>query len=142
MDNSQKLQHVKVIQSLLRFTYGFVPIVAGLDKFTNLLVNWKMYLNPQMLKILPIGPVVFMYIAGVIEIAAGILTIAKPRIGGFIVMAWLLAIALNLISLGTYFDVAVRDIVMSIGAFSLARLSAVIVEAEEPHYAGNLAHNV
>lgn len=141
MDNSHQMQHVKVIQNLLRFTYGLVPIVAGLDKFTNLLVDWKTYLNPHLAGMLPMGPVVFMYIVGVIEIAAGILTLAKPRLGAYVVMAWLILIALNLISMGVHFDIAVRDLVMSIGAFSLAQLSIVIDEAKEPHYTGKLAHN-
>ncbi|RPI18927.1 MAG: hypothetical protein EHM58_03455 [Ignavibacteriae bacterium] len=142
MDTINQNRQVKVIQNLLRFTYGLVPVIAGLDKFTNLLVDWKIYLNPNLSGMLPMGPVVFMYIVGVIEIAAGILTLAKPRIGGYVVMAWLILIALNLISMGAYFDIAVRDLVMSIGAFSLAQLSALVDESKEPHYAKNLAHNV
>jgi len=111
--------------TILRFTFGLVPIVAGLDKFTNLLVNWESYLNPLVLNVIPFGAHTFMAIVGVIEIVAGILVLARPRLGGFIVMAWLTCIALSLIVAGKYLDVAVRDLVMAIGAFALANLTAI-----------------
>lgn len=119
------IKEVSKIQTLLKFTYGLVPIVAGADKFTNLLTNWEGYLSPFLTSMLPFSGSVFMKIVGVIEIIAGILTLARPRIGGYIVSAWLVLIALSLLVGGNYFDVAVRDIVMAIGAYSLARLSAV-----------------
>ncbi len=112
--------------TILRFTYGLVPIVAGLDKFTNLLVQWDRYLNPTVLTILPLRGSQFMGIVGVIEVAAGILTLARPRLGGYVVSAWLVCIALSLLASGTYLDVAVRDLVMAIGAFTLANLSALV----------------
>src|SRR4051812_36715515 len=114
------------IHATLRLTFGIVPIVAGLDKFTNLLVNWQLYLSPLTLHLLPVAPGVFMRIVGVIEIIAGLLVLAKPRLGGFVVMAWLLAIALQLVAGGVYFDVAVRDVTMSIGALTLARLTPLV----------------
>jgi len=114
---------VKHLQTLLKFTYGLVPIVAGADKFTNILTNWEQYLNPGLAKILPFGEHAFMMVVGVIEIVAGIIVLAKPQIGAWIVSAWLVLIALTLIFSGHYLDVAVRDIVMAIGAFVLARLS-------------------
>jgi len=111
------------IQTLLKFTYGLVPIVAGIDKFTNLLTNWEQYLNPAIKKLLPFDAHIFMLIVGVIEIIAGIIVLAKPKVGAWIVSAWLLLIALTLITSGRFLDVAVRDIVMAIGAYSLARIS-------------------
>ncbi|GJQ21511.1 MAG: hypothetical protein HBSIN02_18660 [Bacteroidia bacterium] len=115
--------------TVLRLTFGLVPVVAGLDKFTNLLTNWESYLNPAFANILPLSGQVFMGVVGVIEIAAGILVLARPRIGGFVVMGWLIAIALSLIASGQYLDVAVRDVVMAIGAFTLASLSASDVQS-------------
>jgi uncharacterized membrane protein YphA (DoxX/SURF4 family) len=112
------------VVNLLRVTFGVVPIVAGLDKFTDLLVNWDGYLNPIIAGIIPAHT--FMMIVGVIEVVAGIIVLAKPRIGAYIVSAWLTLIALSLISYGSFLDVAVRDLVMAVGAFALARLSRII----------------
>jgi len=117
------LENVRQVQQLLRYTYGLVPIVAGFDKFTNLLTDWKNYIAPSVNNALPFSASTFMAIVGVIEIIAGIIVLLRPRLGGFIVMAWLIAIALNLLISGHYYDVAVRDLVMAIGAFSLAKLS-------------------
>lgn len=121
------IQNAAKVQQLMRYTYGLVPIVAGLDKFTNLLTDWKNYIAPWLTSMLPFSASTFMSIVGVIEIIAGIIVLIRPRIGGYIVMAWLIAIAINLISSGHYYDVAVRDLVMAIGAFSLARLSVAKV---------------
>jgi hypothetical protein len=118
---------IKQLQTLLKFTYGLVPIVAGADKFTNLLTNWSQYLAPWLKNILPFGDHTFMMIVGVIEIVAGIIVLARPQIGAWIVSAWLFLIALTLISSGNYLDVAVRDIVMAIGAYVLAKLSTPVI---------------
>lgn len=120
--NTKKINEV---QTVLKFTYGLVPIVAGADKFTNLLTNWEQYLNPSLKKLLPFDAHIFMMIVGVIEIVAGIIVLVKPQIGAWIVSAWLLLIALTLIASGSFLDVAVRDVVMAIGAYSLAGLSSV-----------------
>jgi uncharacterized membrane protein YphA (DoxX/SURF4 family) len=112
----------------LRWTYGIVPIVAGLDKFTEILVDWKQYLAPFAADLLPFAPETFMAIVGVIEIVAGVLVLVKPRLGGLVVAAWLVAIALNLLLAG-YYDVAVRDLVMAVGAWGLAHLAAAHVPA-------------
>ncbi|GAB3308335.1 tRNA (5-methylaminomethyl-2-thiouridylate)-methyltransferase [Hymenobacter humi] len=109
---------------VLTITYGLVPIIAGLDKFANLLTNWEAYLAPAVVRMLPVSAHTFMLVVGVIEIIAGILVLVRPRIGAWVVMAWLLGIALNLVVSGRYFDVAVRDAVMAVGAWSLARLTA------------------
>ena len=125
----------------LRVTYGLVPIIAGLDKFTNLLVDWKQYASP-LLGSLPISVTHFMMIVGVIEIIAGFIVLSRyTRVGAYIVSAWLVAIALNLLTTGHYFDVAVRDLVMAVGAFALAQLSPArerrtVRAFGEPHPAG------
>lgn len=113
------------LQTLLKFTFGLVPIVAGLDKFTNLLTNWTDYLAGFMSSALPFSPAVFMKAVGVIEVIAGLIVLLRPRIGGFIVAAWLTLIALQLIAGGHFLDVAVRDLVMAIAAYTLAELSRV-----------------
>ena len=120
-------QTIRSVFNILRATYGIIPIVAGLDKFTNLLTQWDKYLHPGLAAMLPFAPHIFMMIIGVIEIIAGIIVFAKPAVGGYIVMAWLTLIAITLLASGNYLDVAVRDLAMAIGAFSLARISKVIV---------------
>jgi uncharacterized membrane protein YphA (DoxX/SURF4 family) len=109
--------------TILKLTFGLVPIVAGADKFTDLLVNWDQYLAPAVASKLPLEVHSFMIIVGIIEIVAGLLVLIRPRLGSIIVCAWLICIALNLLLTGQYYDVAVRDIVMSIGAFSLFTLT-------------------
>jgi len=124
MTNSNQL--VRSVWMVLKITFSVVPVVAGLDKFTDLLVNWDMYLHPGIVSMLPFSAHTFMQIVGIIEIIAGILVFIKPAIGAWVVMAWLICIALTLIASGTYLDVAVRDLVMSVGAMSLARLSKAV----------------
>jgi uncharacterized membrane protein YphA (DoxX/SURF4 family) len=126
METTNSSYTVRSVWTILRFTFGIVPIVAGLDKFTDLLTNWDMYLHPGIASMLPFSVHTFMQIVGVIEIIAGLLVFAKPVIGGYVVMAWLICIALTLIASGKYLDVAVRDLVMSIGAMSMARLSKAV----------------
>lgn len=108
--------------SLLRWTYGLVPIIAGADKFMHILTNWDKYLAPAISNILPMTAHTFMSIVGIIEIVAGVLVLIKPKIGSLIVGIWLVGIAINLLLTGQYYDVAVRDGVMAIGAFSLSIL--------------------
>src|SRR5262245_10629962 len=99
----------------LRATYVLVPLLAGLDKFTNLLTYWPKYLSPATGRLLPLSPVGFLRVVGIIEVIAAVLVLAKPRIGAYVVMAWLVCIALNLATLGS-FDIAVRDLAMAVGA--------------------------
>lgn len=115
--------NVQLVKNILKYTFGLVPIVAGLDKFTNILTNWSQYISEGFAGMLPFEPTTFMMIVGVIEIVAGVLVLTKTKIGAYVVSAWLIAIALTLIFSWTYVDVAVRDLVMAIGAFSLAKLS-------------------
>src|SRR5687767_5614411 len=95
---------IKQLQSTLKLTFGIVPIVAGLDKFTNLLTNWVDYLGNNR-NMIPFDPMAFMKIVGVIEIVAGIIVLVRPLIGAYIVMAWLVCIALQLLIGGHYYDV-------------------------------------
>jgi hypothetical protein len=111
----------------LRATYVLVPLLAGLDKFLNLLTYWPHYLSPAAARIIPMSAPAFMRVVGVIEIIAGLLVLSKfARVGAYIVMAWLICIALNLVSIRMY-DVAVRDAAMAVGAYALARLEEVRV---------------
>ncbi len=108
-----------------RWIYGLVPIIAGLDKFTNLLVDWSTYLSPTFVSILPFEPQVFMCIVGVVEIIAGAIVFSPyVRLGATIVSIWLVGIAVNLIIAG-YYDIAVRDLVMAAGAYHLAVLTGM-----------------
>jgi hypothetical protein len=113
---------IQQLQSTLKITFGIVPIVAGLDKFTNLLTNWADYLGNNK-SMVPFDPLTFMKMVGVIEIIAGIIVFVRPLIGAYIVMAWLICIAVQLLIGGQYFDVAVRDLVMTVGAYTLAQLT-------------------
>jgi uncharacterized membrane protein YphA (DoxX/SURF4 family) len=115
---------LKPAYTVLRLTFGIVPIVAGLDKFLNLLTDWTQYVNQSIAGMLPFSPETFMMIVGVIEIVAGIVVLLRPAIGAYVVAAWLVLVALTLIVSGKFIDVAVRDIVMATGAFGLARLAA------------------
>lgn len=109
----------------LRVTYGLIPVLAGLDKFLNLLTDWTRYLSPAIANVLPVSAPTFMRVVGVIEIAVGILILTRwTRLGAYIASAWLVLIALNLLISGSYFDIAVRDLAMAVGAWTLARLSS------------------
>lgn len=115
--------NVKLVKTVLKYTFGLVPIIAGLDKFTNILTDWNQYISPALSGLIPFEAETFMMIVGIIEIVAGILVFVKPKIGALVVMAWLIGIALTLILSGRFLDIAVRDLVMAVGAFSLAKLS-------------------
>ena len=116
------MSHTERVITLLRWTYGLVPIVAGADKFMHILTDWDKYLAPAIANILPVTPHAFMSVIGIIEIVAGVLVLIRPRIGSLIVGIWLVGIAINLLLTGQYYDVAVRDGVMAIGSFSLCML--------------------
>ena len=109
----------------MRIAIGLMATLAGIDKFFNLLVDWSSYVSPVAAQLLPFSTDVFMWIVGVIEFAVGIsILTALPVLGSYVASAWLLLVAVNL-TLGGYFDIAVRDVVLSIGAFTLARLLQV-----------------
>ena len=129
-------QRIVKIWQVLRIAFVVVPIVAGLDKFTNFLTDWTQYLNPTMAGLLPVSAAAFMKVVGVIEIVAGLVVLARPRLGAMVVTAWLVAIALSLLASGRFLDVAVRDLMMALGAFTLATLTPVVQEARSSLPAG------
>jgi hypothetical protein len=109
----------------LRFGIGLTATLAGLDKFFNLLADWAAYVSPLAAQMLPVSPTTFMGIVGVIELAVGVAILAGwTRLGAYVASAWLLGVAVNLTAAGFY-DVAVRDMVMALAAFTLARLVEV-----------------
>lgn len=126
MNTNHSNQIVNQVFIILKYTFGIVPIVAGADKFANILTNWEQYVNPTIAGILPFPTSTFMMIAGVVEIIAGIIVLVKTEIGAYIVAAWLTVIALSLLIVFNFVDVAVRDLVMAIAAFSLAKLSKAV----------------
>jgi hypothetical protein len=108
---------------LLRSVFTVAPILFGLDKFAGVLTDWDRYLAPGINDLLPGSAHQVMLIVGVVEIAAGILVALAPRIGGYVVAAWLAGIILNLLLIGNYYDVALRDFGLLVGALALARLA-------------------
>src|SRR3954469_16962555 len=111
----------------LRVSFGLVPLLAGLDKFFNLLVDWPKYIAPAFAHLIPMQPQGFMHLVGVIEIAAGIGVLFTPwtKTFAYVVAAWLTCIAVNLVA-GRFFDIAVRDLVMAVSAVTLARLTGIV----------------
>jgi len=115
--------HINQIWWSLRLTFGLVAFAAGLDKFLHLLTNWHMYVAPAIAGLVPGGSSTLMHAVGIIEMAVGVLILTRwTRLGAYVASAWLLAIAFNLLLTGFY-DVAVRDIAMSVAAWTLARVS-------------------
>ncbi len=116
----------------LRLCYGLVPIAAGADKFTNLLTDWSKYLPSYFADMLPMSAEAFMMIVGVIEIIAGIAVLTVlPRLGAYVVAAWLVLIAIVVTTAG-YYDIAVRDLVMALGAYVLGAVAAMRGESLVP----------
>ena len=110
----------------LRIGLGVGPIITGVDKYFNRLADWGMYLSPLATKVVPVTPTTFMHIVGVVEIIAGIVVLTRwTKLGSYIVMLWLLGIALNLVTTGMFYDLAMRDVEIALGAFALSQLSAV-----------------
>jgi len=105
--------------------FGFIvaPFLAGLDKFTNFLTDWEQYLAPVVERLLPVSGHTFMLLVGVVEMAAAFLVLVRPRIGAYVVAAWLLGIVVNLLMIPGYFDVALRDFGLALAALALAQLS-------------------
>jgi hypothetical protein len=110
---------------MLRTVFTVAPIVFGLDKFFGLLTNWEKYLAPWVNDLTPGTAHQAMLAVGVVEVIAGILVALRPDIGGYVVALWLLGIIVNLVSLGHYYDVALRDFGLLVGALALARLASV-----------------
>lgn len=108
---------------LLYAAFIAAPIIAGVDKFFHLLVNWDQYLAPIVPSILNVAPHTFMLAVGVIEVVAGILVAIRPSIFAYLVAAWLWGIIVNLLLIPGYYDIALRDFGLSLGALALGRLS-------------------
>jgi|ERR1051326_2633037 hypothetical protein len=108
---------------LMRIIFTVAPILFGLDKFFNVMIKWTDYLAPWIPSLLHVSPQMFMYGVGVVEICAGILVGIWPQYFAYVVMLWLWGIIVNLLTMGDYFDVALRDFGLSMGALSLARLA-------------------
>jgi hypothetical protein len=108
---------------ILQVAFVLAPVIAGVDKFFGFLVNWDQYLSPTIANMLPLAPHTFMLAVGVIEIIAGLIVATKPYYGGYLVTLWLWAIIVNLLTLGGYYDIALRDFGLSLAATALARLS-------------------
>ena len=108
---------------LLRLAFAVAPIAFGLDKFFNVLVDWPIYLAPWINDIAPGSGQDFMYLVGAVEILAGVLVAIKPRYGAPVVAAWLAGIILNLLTVPGFYDVALRDFGLLLGALTLARLA-------------------
>lgn len=110
----------------LRVGLGLGAFLAGLDKFFNILTDWTMYLSPIATRVLPISATVFMRAVGVVEIGVGLaILFGLTRLGAYLMMVWLVGIAINLVTTGMYYDLAVRDVEISLAAFTLARLCEV-----------------
>jgi hypothetical protein len=108
---------------LLRGGFTIAPILFGLDKFVGLLTEWPRYLAPQIDALIPGSAAQAMLAVGIIEIAAGLLVAVWPRIGGYVVAAWLAGIIANLLIIGGYYDIALRDFGLLVAALALARLA-------------------
>ena len=111
--------------ALLRLAFTVAPIAFGLDKFFNVLVDWPTYLAPWIDDFAPGSAQNFMYVVGAIEIVAGIAVALKPRYGAYVVAAWLGGIVISLLTYSGYYDVALRDFGLMLGALTLARLASV-----------------
>jgi uncharacterized membrane protein YphA (DoxX/SURF4 family) len=118
----------------LRIGLGVGPIIAGIDKYFNKLADWGMYLSPAATKIVPVSATTFMHVIGVVEIIAGIVVLSRwTKIGSYVVMFWLLGIAVNLVSTGMFYDLAMRDVEIAIGAFALSQLTALKEQFVSPN---------
>lgn len=125
MDSTNR---VKLSWNILRYSYGAVILLAGLDKVlaTNLIVEWSQYISPSVLTLLPVSASAFMVAVGIIEVVVALMLLTKfTRLGAYISAAWLILISINLI-LGGYIDIAIRDILLAVGAFVLAELTFAV----------------
>jgi uncharacterized membrane protein YphA (DoxX/SURF4 family) len=130
----------------LRIGLGAAAFLAGLDKFFNILTNWGMYLSPFSQRMLPMSGNTFMHLVGIIEAVVGLAILTRwTKFGAYVASAWLLLIAVNLLSSGGFFDVAIRDIEMAIAAYVLARMTEVkqsfsVPEHGTPAFDGKSTH--
>jgi uncharacterized membrane protein YphA (DoxX/SURF4 family) len=124
----------------LRLTYGLVPLLAGLDKYFGVLADWESYLSPTSASLLPVAPSTFLHVVGVVEIVVGLAVLSgATRLGALAASGWLFVISIDLV-LGGFFDVAVRDLAMAVGAYTLAGVAALRGEVLVPHLGSVAAH--
>jgi uncharacterized membrane protein YphA (DoxX/SURF4 family) len=128
-------QNLSEIYWPLRLAYGLVPLLAGVDKYMDILTDWSRYVSPLLGSMLPVSVGTFLHIIGIIEIVVGLAVLfGFTRLGALVVVAWLSAISLNLLLAG-FFDIAVRDLVMAVGAYTLSMVAAERGEEYVPNFA-------
>jgi hypothetical protein len=111
---------------VLRIGLGVGPIITGIDKYFNKLADWGMYLSPMATKVVPVSPATFMHIVGAVEIIAGLIVLSRwTKFGSYLVTFWLLGIAVNLLTTGMFYDLAMRDVEIALGGFALSQLTTV-----------------
>jgi hypothetical protein len=121
----------------LRIGLGAAPFLAGLDKYFNLLAKWEFYLNPSVLGVIPVSPATFMRAIGLVEMVVGLAILTRwTRLGAYVAGIWLVGIALNLLTMGAYLDVAVRDLLLALAAYTLAQLTEVREDRAEGRIPG------
>jgi len=126
----RKFDHLNCAWWVLKLGLGVGPVITGLDKYFNKLTDWSMYLSPLATKVIPVSAPTFMHVVGAVEIIAGLIVLSRwTRIGGYIVMFWLLGIVVNLMTTGMFYDLAMRDVEIILGAFALSQLTAVREQA-------------
>lgn len=123
VEEADTRHHVKQAYELLHWGFVLAPALAGADKFFNLLTNWEKYIAPSIGNVLPMSGRTFMALVGIVELAAALIVLLRPRVGAYIVAGWLGAIIINLVMAGGYFDIALRDFGLMLGALALGRLS-------------------
>jgi len=111
---------------VLKIGLGAGPIITGIDKYFNKLTDWGMYLSPVTTEVVPVNPATFMHSVGVVEIVAGIIVLSRwTKFGSYLVTFWLLGIAINLLTTGMFYDLAMRDVEIALGGFALSQLTTV-----------------
>lgn len=123
MSGSDHHGQAHLAYNLLKWTYGLFFIVAGLDKFFNKVTMWQQYIGPFVIKVAPVELNKLMMGIGAFEVVLGALILAKPRLGGFLAAAWLIFLAVNIASMNMFYDVALRDLMMAVGALVLALMT-------------------
>jgi len=119
-------QRTDALRQALRIAFGATAIIAGADKFANILTDWAQYVSPIASNLIPFSPQVLMQVAGLVEIAVGVMLLTRwTLVAGYILAAWLTAIALNLAITGQFWDIAVRDLLLALSAYTLAELTSV-----------------
>lgn len=126
----------------LRLAYGIVPLLAGLDKYADILADWRRYVSPMAAAALPVSVETFLHIIGIVEVIVGLaVLLGWTRLGAVVAMAWLVAISLNLL-VGGFLDIAVRDLVMAVGAYTLSQVAAERGEELVPGFARSGARHL